>query len=332
MFIRTIVTLTILAGVIGRSTAVISHHHHRRCLGDFHTRLADWASSGEDVPTIADGWDSRAMEMNSRIHSASRYVVSAVPNLATSISLSENNKRDVVSISGKRGLAFNNATLANLFGASCSNCSWGYNWGSSSRGLNSRYSYVPMLWSDDASLTSQWDRDAEIAISSGASSMFSFNEPDNVGQANMLPQAAAAAHIKYLNKYGGRVKIGAPAVTNSVKPGEGIQWLEHFLNACGGQCHVDFCNVHWYAPAEDVDNLFEHLEKAHEACAGKPVWLTEFAPVSGDIQGFLRQVIPKLESMDYVEAYSYFMVALDSLMSSASTLSSFGEVYAALPA
>lgn len=235
------------------------------------------------------------------------------------------------SLSGKRGLAYNDAALANLLAASCPTCSWGYNWDAAAHGLDSKLSFVPMLWNDDASRTSAWDANVQTALSAGAKAIFSFNEPDNGGQANMLPARAAASHVRYLNKYAGKALVGSPAISNSGLAGEGIQWLKSFMSACASQsepCHVDFCNVHWYSEAQYASTLFDHLAAAHEVCGGKPIWLTEFAPIAGDAEAFLRSVLPKLDALDYLHAYSYFMVSAGSLMSSAQGISSLGKVYA----
>lgn len=232
-------------------------------------------------------------------------------------------------LSSKRGLAYNDAALANTFGDACVACSWGYNWGSARQGLKPGLRYIPMLWGDIPVHTSHWDADAERAISQGAELMFSFNEPDNHDQANMTPQAAAVAHMKYFSRYAGRAKIGAPSVTNSGDAGQGIQWLKSFLHECGEECPVDFCSVHWYSEAEHWHTLFDHLRRAHETCRGKPIWLTEFAPVSGDVGAFLQNVIPRLESLEYLHGYSFYMVSSGSLMSDSKTLSAVGKIYAA---
>lgn len=232
-------------------------------------------------------------------------------------------------LSSKRGLAYNDAALANAFGDACVACSWGYNWGSARQGLKPGLRYIPMLWGDIPVHTSHWDADAERAISQGAELMFSFNEPDKHDQANMTPQAAAVAHMKYFSRYAGRAKIGAPSVTNSGDAGQGIQWLKSFLHECGEGCAVDFCSVHWYSEAEHWHTLFDHLRRAHETCRGKPIWLTEFAPVSGDVGAFLQNVIPRLESLEYLHGYSFYMVSSGSLMSDSKTLSAVGKIYAA---
>lgn len=235
----------------------------------------------------------------------------------------------------KRGIAYNDASMANAFKATClTNCGWGYNWGSSPSGLDSNIPYVPMLWGDLPVHTANWHNDAEAAISKGSKAMLSFNEPDMPSQANMAPGAAAAAHAKYFAPYKGRAQIGSPAVSNSGQAGQGISWLKDFMTACNADsnCHVDFCAVHWYSEAQYSNTLFDHLKAANDACGGKPVWLTEFAPFGSDdqISGFMRAVVPKLDSLDYLHAYSYFMVAQNQLMSGPSLLSTIGNVYAAL--
>jgi len=184
--------------------------------------------------------------------------------------------------------------------------------------------------------TDHWDSDCESAIAAGSKAILSFNEPDHASQAAMTAQDAAAAHAKYMNKYSGDVLVGSPSVTNSGNPGEGLEYLQAFMDACKSQdggCAIDFCQVHWYSEAAYVDTLYEHIEKAHEICDNKPIWLTEFAPLDTDPatkDEFMKTVIPELEKIEYLDAYSYFMVSLDNLMSSSSALSTFGELYASV--
>jgi len=149
----------------------------------------------------------------------------------------------------------------------------------------------------------------------------------------MTPAAAAAAHVKLMNPYAGKALIGAPSISNSGLPMEGREWLENFVKECDNQsekCHYDFCNVHWYSEVEYGETLFEHLEKSHEICGGKPIWLTEFAPKGSDeaIASWLEEAIPRLEALDYLDAYSYFKVETGMLMTTETEMSKYGSVYA----
>jgi hypothetical protein len=243
-------------------------------------------------------------------------------------------KSKSATLAGKRGIAHNDALLANAFGRACESCAWAYNWASVRGDLDSKYSFVPMLWGDKVEFTSVWESNCENAISSGSTHIFSFNELDHAMQADLDPVYAAQLHAKHMNKFSGRIQIGAPSVTNSGNTGEGLAWLKSFMDACDvqdGGCAVDFCNVHWYSPPQHANTLFEHLEKARDICNGKKVWLTEFAPIEAtdeQLNQFIRRVIPQLDDIEHLEAYSYFMVAEGSLMSSVNSLSSYGRAYA----
>ena len=231
----------------------------------------------------------------------------------------------------KRGMAYNSASLANTFGSKCAKCGWAYNWDSTSYGLNSKYSFVPMLWSDAADHTNQWNTNVNNEIAKGAKAILSFNEPDNAGQARMTPEYAAKAHAKWMNPFAGRVLIGAPAVTNSGSVNEGLDWLKKFFTACNAQaggCKVDFCPIHWYSDAQWASTLLTQLASAHTICGNRPIWLTEFAPTGGDKVSFLNSYLPQLDKLSYLEAYSYFMVATGNLMTDSNNLSNFGNVYA----
>ncbi|KZZ98684.1 Glycoside hydrolase, superfamily [Moelleriella libera RCEF 2490] len=242
--------------------------------------------------------------------------------------------------SGKRGLAYNNAALANIVGDTCKKgaCGWAYNWGQYPGSLDSKYSFVPMLWGEQANgnnFASTWASTASKAIANGAKALMSFNEPDIASQANMSPADAARLQGKYMKPYAGQVQIGAPSVSNSNIPGQGLSWLQSFVDQCKGDCSYDFCNVHWYSPVSAMETLFEHIEKAHQICKGKPVWLTEFAPINAspsEAAAFLEKAIPRLEALDYLHAYSYFMVGAepDQLMSSQTSLNAVGQKYASI--
>ncbi|KJZ75057.1 hypothetical protein HIM_05543 [Hirsutella minnesotensis 3608] len=224
--------------------------------------------------------------------------------------------------SSKRGIAYNDVTLANSLSKQCEKCGWAYNWGSNPQNLDPRLSFVPTLWGPREQFTQNWDSDVQKALGKGAKALFSFNEPDNAGQCNLSPGQAASGHVQYMNKYGGKALIGSPSITNSGQAGQGIQWLKGFMDACNQQpekCHVDFVNVHWYSPAEQEASLYDHLQKAHEVSGGKPVWLTEFAAVDAAGQPantpqFLKSVMAKLDKIDYVHAYAPFMCADGKLM------------------
>ena len=65
--------------------------------------------------------------------------------------------------SGKRGVAYNDASLVSAFTGN-SAVTWAYNWGSSTSSIPSNFNYCPMLWGTGASFTNNWNANADKAI------------------------------------------------------------------------------------------------------------------------------------------------------------------------
>ncbi|OCL09221.1 glycoside hydrolase family 128 protein [Glonium stellatum] len=245
---------------------------------------------------------------------------------------------------GKRGLAYNDATLTGLFAGQDSKVSWAYNWDSASYGASSALNYVPLLHDNGASHTSVWNANVGKAISTGSNHAMSFNEPDqcgtNSGGACMQDIKTVVKSYKdwiqpLVNSYPGKLKLGAPAVTNGVLDTStgspmGLPWLQQFIGNCTG-CQIDFICIHWYDSPSNVAYFKSHVQDAYAAGGNRPVWITEFAPTSGtdaQKQGFLKQVLPWLDSLDYVERYAYQMTAKNVLVSADGTgLTPLGQVY-----
>ena len=141
---------------------------------------------------------------------------------------------------GKRGLAYSNATWANYFKGS-SEVTWGYNWGWPSNGLDSSFEFVPMLWGVPNGADPDW-----TAAATAAKNILTFNEPDLNSQANIIPSVAVAGYKMYVQPLEGKVRISGPAVTNSGNgqlPYQGLGWMDAFNSVCSG-CSMDFQAIH----------------------------------------------------------------------------------------
>ncbi|KAJ0298908.1 hypothetical protein COL5a_011819 [Colletotrichum fioriniae] len=238
---------------------------------------------------------------------------------------------------GKRGVAYNDPTKVNaFFNGACTNCGWAYNWDSADNGLTATgVNFVPMLWGPIDTHTARWAENVKASIDKNSTHILSFNECDMPSQCNLGAAEAATQHVKYMNPYATtnnkKIQIGAPAITNSNIAGQGLDWLKAWVSACDtAGCTYDFCVTHWYSPSTAADTLFSHLQAVHEACGNKPVWLTEFAPfgTTDEISSFVSTNVPKLDSLSYLDRYSYFM-ASDGVLNSGSGLSALGQTYAA---
>lgn len=263
----------------------------------------------------------------------------AAPAVVTSSSAPATTSAATSSTSGsKRGAAYNDVNMLEALLGKTNAISWVYNWGYDAGDLNVDVPYYPTMWGEK--FAADWPAAAEAAIAKGTEVMFSFNEPDNAGQANMAATYAAAKHQEWMNPYAGQARIGAPAISSSENADQGIDWLNQFFDACDGKCQVDFCNAHWYGPGGDsgAELFLDHLKAVRdvEGCQGKSVWVTEFMPEGSDSDNetFLKKITESLESsdFDFVEKYSYFMVGVGAsyLMSSETELNALGNIYANL--
>lgn len=228
--------------------------------------------------------------------------------------------------SKKRGLAYNTASLTQYFIGSNSKVSWAYNWGQTSSGSVYGLEYIPMLWNNDPTRLKDWKTNADAAIASGTTHLFSFNEPDLSTQANMAVSVAAQAYMDNMQPYAGKAKLGAPAVTNG-GGSMGLTYLSNFISACPG-CTIDFINIHWYESATNFAYFKSHIEDAYKAGGGRPVWITEFAASGSTAEQntFLEVVIPWLDAQPYVERYAYFMCK-DGVLTSGNGVSTLGSTF-----
>ncbi|KAH6663043.1 glycosyl hydrolase catalytic core-domain-containing protein [Verticillium dahliae] len=197
---------------------------------------------------------------------------------------------------GKRGFAYNDASLVKNFftnGNECTNCPWAYNWDSSDNGLSQPgVEYVPQLWGPIDVHLQRWEQNVASSIKAGSTHILSFNECDMPSQCNLDASSAADAHIKHVNPFS----------------------KQAWVDACDAKgCVYDFC-------------------VASEICGGKPVWLTEFAPLSHDdsaVSSWIQTNIPKLDALKELERYSFFMVAEgNGKLISSGGLSGAGKAYA----
>lgn len=219
----------------------------------------------------------------------------------------------------KKGLAYNDGSLAVPFGSSVS---WAYNWGASRGTLSSKYEFVPMLWSSVDSASS--------LDLTGAKYVMGYNEPDSKGSeggSDLTPAAAAASFKSQLTPLASKVKLGSPAVTSwdttagLTGGASGLTWLQDFSNACGANnaCKISVVPLHWYgtngqtgaAQAAAFESYIKSAASRIETIFGSalPIWATEFSPLPiGDQQvaeDFLKAALPFLDSYAQVQRYAF---------------------------
>ncbi|MBL7813385.1 MAG: T9SS type A sorting domain-containing protein [Saprospiraceae bacterium] len=213
------------------------------------------------------------------------------------------------------------------------NVSWFYDWGIQDASLPSR-EFVPMAWGRNMAAPASVDA---VIAKTGLTTFLGFNEPDNVGQANININDAAILYRELLRS---GYRMGSPACTES----QYRVWLSDFTTLANqDSSRIDFVCVHWYdwgnwlstlnanPNATDVFNRFKSYINNVYNLYQKPIWITEFnANVNRPPavhEAFMRLALPWLDSDPRIERYSYFF-GNDVPVTSSGILTSAGRVYA----
>ncbi|KAK5110820.1 hypothetical protein LTR62_005531 [Meristemomyces frigidus] len=243
---------------------------------------------------------------------------------------------------GKRGLVYTNGTLTLPYSQAGqkSLVNWGYNYylnpGTGTNQINKDFNpaltFIPMLFNDNDEIGAAWPATVNAAICNGADAILSFNEPDACGDGSacMTVNQSVVGHRKYMEPFAGRIRIGAPAVTNGGPPSS-LTYLSEFMGNCT-DCTIDFIPIHWYSCVYCFSYLQYYVETVWNTY-GIPIWLTEFGIDSSGgtdalYQSFIKESISWLDAVPYVERYAYFGDFDDYLINSNGTgLSAQGVIY-----
>ncbi|PNS21108.1 Phospholipase D1 [Sphaceloma murrayae] len=233
----------------------------------------------------------------------------------------------------KKGLSFTNPSQLTPWTGK--NVGWSYNWWTTRGDVPAEMEYFPMMWCPTKLSVKAWTDAAEKAISEGSTRVLGFNEPDQKGQCDILPEDAAKGHIAYMNPLSGKAKIGSPAVTNGGGSSMGLGYQESFLGACDGACKIDFLNMHWYGDKQNAVYNFQLQVNKTLALGQKygigEVWVTEFGLNDGtdaEKADFVTKVAGWMDGMAAVGGYAYFMTS-DGILNKGTGISPvLGEAYA----
>ncbi len=211
--------------------------------------------------------------------------------------------------------------------------SWFYDWGTNDTSAINR-EYALMAWG------TSWITEAKIdgyISKPRVTSLLTFNEPDNTGQANIIVANAIPLYKKVLRT---GYRMGSPAPTE----GEWDNWLLDFMKlAEQDTTRVDYIAVHWYDwgnwlsagnASPNVNDVLNRLKSYINNVYNlykKPIWLTEFnCNVNRTAQthkDFMAIALPYLDSDPRIERYSYFFEDhIPELVGGA--LSDIGKLYA----
>ena len=226
---------------------------------------------------------------------------------------------------------------------------WFYGWGptpSSSNyskcALQHDSGFIPMLWGRNSVNFTVWHH---------ADALLGFNEPNHISQSNLLPAEAAALWPQVLAKArtNNISRIGSPAAAPcgggpTRCHGDTTDWFDKFFAACAWpdspRCNINFLATHDYAC--NPSKLHSFLTELH-ARYQLPIWLTEFNCGDGGANAsaarhlaYMKEALPILESLPFVERYSWMSVLNTKVVGSAlvdphGELTTLGKYYTTAP-
>lgn len=190
-----------------------------------------------------------------------------------------------------------------------------------------------MLWGAD-----QIEDFQRLVVSGYASGCMGMNEPDQPGQSNLSPAAAAAMwqqHIQPLKNV--CPQFITPATVSDTA---GLNWMKSFFAACI-DCSFNYLATHFYGT--EAQDMINWLNLVHDTF-GYDIWVTEFActnfgeggqPDQAQINAFMATVTAWMEQTAWVGKYFGFgftqqlggAAGGDSLMNTDGTLTNLGTSY-----
>lgn len=195
-------------------------------------------------------------------------------------------------------------------------CKWHYAWNPNvPEEMPEGIEFIPMIFRSNGDREMIIDA-GKAARAAGIGELLGFNEPDKKNQGNMTVEEALAVW-PYLEDTG--LRLGSPGCVQPDK-----EWMLEFMKEVEKrEMRVDFVCVHNYG-GPSAEALVKRLESVHKMY-GKPIWITEFAV--GDWEAktvaqnrhkpervlrFMEEVLPRLESLDFVERYAWFPAKPDN--------------------
>jgi hypothetical protein len=188
---------------------------------------------------------------------------------------------------------------------------WYYTWGTPVPSPSPQNcEFVSMFWGAGNVTDADISAVRQLKVQGSVKYVLGFNEPDQSGQSNMTVSQALALWPQ-LESIG--LPLGSPATSWPT-----IQWFTDFMDSVKAEnLRVDFICVHMYVGTDDV-SFVQTLQQVYNTYH-LPIWITEFATAdwnattisnntytATDAAGFMQRLLPQLDSLSFVQRYSWF--------------------------
>lgn len=221
--------------------------------------------------------------------------------------------------------------------------SWYYGW-SINKPSFSTQQFVPMTWGKGSAT----DANVKYLVErNDVDHLLSFNEPDGVDQSN-VPVDTAVVRYRIMMKSG--LRLVSPVTTQGEAYGSG-KWLTNFMAQAQTQkLRIDCIAVHWYdwgnennnqandsITAERVFSRFQnYIQAIRTNYPSLPIWVTEYNANRNRLSVALHMRFMKLSTewmntLPYVERYSYFFPPAMLALNTDNTLSPAAIYWKSLP-
>ena len=218
---------------------------------------------------------------------------------------------------------------------------WNYSWGMAVVPVQSAdIEFLPMAWGAQGAERLKRDIEAQVLphIKSGRVRRFlGFNEPDKHEQAN-IPYTVALKHWPALEAL--NIPLCSPACANPLgkdddSSAQGVQgtWMRDFMAEVDRRGYrVDYIGAHWYG-GTSATAFKEQMIAIYEKYGKRPLLITEFAPADwaakipaqnrhseASVLAFMKDVLPWMESQNWIAGYAWFSFGRDSAAGASSAL------------
>ncbi|TIB17967.1 hypothetical protein E3P92_00926 [Wallemia ichthyophaga] len=298
-------------------------HHHREDHHGHHWDH-DWDnqnggsqdnSSGDSTATTTSSWSAPSATTSSTPSSNTGGAVTTSTNspAASPTTTSSGNSDSTTSGTEKAGLAWPNGNANDISKWSKGNIGWYYTWSPWPVDSAGDLDFYPQLWGQKQ--VSTWNQQKSKFAEWGTTHILGFNEPNEVGQANMNPADAASLWNQEIAQYQGQYTLISPACTSrvgdSASGSDGIKWLQEFQQ---NGASFDAVAVHIYDT--DYESVISTLQKFHDTFQ-LPVYLTEYACQNfaggaqcseSEVWQMMEKTSSWMDEQEWMHGYSWFGV------------------------
>jgi len=332
-------TLNELATIVWlKGEALLKKGDRDGALAAYYTVIADYE--------FGQTWDNKGWYWSPAATSRDR-ISELLPSSNSELSLKTDPLPTALQLPGKKGICFTlrekgkkGSWIQNIPRVKATGCYWNYSWGTNRVDAQPQnMEFIPMTWG-------AWGKEGFAKVLTSevipqiregeAKRLLGFNEPDKKEQANM-PFTEALKYWPMLEDLG--IPLCSPACANPLSDDDestqGVRgtWMRDFMREADKRNYrMDYIGVHWYGGASPR-SFKERMIQVYEAYNRRPLLISEFAVADWGAKSvsknahskesvlkFMKDVLPWMESQNWIAGYAWFSFGIDEAVGTSSAL------------